>query len=172
MKLRVTQGEFLFTLSIAAYVIVLLILSFGYAVESRLFPLLVLVPTMVFLALRFISMTNPRLSRILEPEAGMIDIEKIQRLAQTADERKVMANRREEFKVILWTISLVALVYLLGILPAIALFVFLFVRFYGRKKVVASVVYTLATWIFVYIIFVAVLQARLYTGILDLTFFD
>ena len=172
MKPGVSKGEYVFTVCIAVYVLVLLVLSFGYSVKSRLFPLMVIVPTMVFLALRFISMASTRLSIILEPEVGMVDIEKVRRLAHTADERTVTANGRGEFKVILWTLSLVALVYFLGILPAIAVYVFLFVRFYARNKVLTSAVYTVATWIFVYIIFVAMLQTRLYTGIFDLTFFN
>jgi hypothetical protein len=74
--------------------------------------------------------------------------------------------------VILWVNGLVLLTYLFGILPAIALFVFFFVKFYGKKKIIASVIYTVVSWVFVYIIFVMVLQTRLYMGILGMAFFE
>ena len=171
MKSKVHKGELIFTACIAAYVIVLSVLCFRYAPESRLFPFLVIVPTILFLVLRFVSIANPKLAEILEPDTSMIDIEKVQRLAMAAEKKEVAEKNNSEIKVILWVISLVLLTYLFGILPAIALFVFFFVKFYGKKKIAVTLAYTVASWVFVYIIFVTILQTRLYMGIPG-AFFD
>ena len=172
MRLRIKKGELLFTSFIAAYVLALSVICFGYSAESRLFPFLVIIPTIVFLVLRFISIGNPELSKILEPETGLLDIEKIQRFAKKKEKHELRENGRKELVMILWVVGLLLLTFLLGIMPAIALFVFLFVKFYGRKKIATSVAYTAVTWIFVYVIFVVVLQARLYGGILGISIFE
>ena len=172
MKPRLFGGELIFTLCIASYIVILVVLSFGYTPESRLFPRLVLVPTILFLVLRLISMINPKLSRILEPESGVIDTDTVQRLAKVTRELDSKEKDNREFKVISWIIGLVILVYLFGILPATALFVFLFVKIYGARNFLTSAAFTIATWIFVYFIFVMVLQVRLYTGVLKIAFLD
>ena len=61
------------------------------------------------------------------------------------------------------------MIYVLGLLVAIGLFVFLFVKIYGGKKVMTSAALTIATWLFIYVIFVVILHARLYTGILRIS---
>jgi hypothetical protein len=166
MQPKVPKGEVFFTACIAVYVLVLTFFCFGYTAESRLFPFLVIIPTIIFLVLRFLSIMNPKLSGVLEPDASMIDLEKVQQFAKTVDKQGTAVKKSSEMIVILWVISLVLLTYLFGILPAIALFIFFFVMLYGKKKIVVSVAYTVASWIFIYIIFVVVLQARLYNGIL------
>ncbi len=88
-----------------------------------------------------------------------------------AGKKEVAGTNNSEIKVILWVISLVLLTYLFGILPAIALFVFFFVKFFGKKKIAVTLAYTVASWVFVYIIFVMILQTRLYMGIPG-AFFD
>jgi hypothetical protein len=172
MKSKVQKGELIFTGCVAVYVLILTVLCFGYSAESRLFPFLVIVPTILFLVLRFLSILNPKLSGLLEPDASMIDLEKVQRFARTADKHELAGESSREIKVILWILGLVLLTYLLGMLPGIALFVFFFVKFYGKKKIIASVAYTAVSWIFVYILFVVILQARLYTGILGTVFLE
>lgn len=174
---RIYKGELLFTICIAAYVTTLLVLCFGYSAESRLFPVLVIVPTMILIILRFVSIGNPRLSKVLEPDSGMIDTEEIRRLKamnenSMAEKSEMTAKASTEVKVILWVVSLVLLTFLFGILPAIALFVFLFVKFYGKKSMVISLVFTATTWICVYVIFVVVLQTRLYQSMLGMLFFE
>jgi len=172
MKFEIKKGELLFTTLIAVYVLTLAVLCFSYTAESRLFPLLVIVPTIVLLALRFVSIGNPELSKILEPEAGLLDIEKVQRFASKEEKHENRENGWQEFAVILWVVGLLLLTFLVGIMPAIAVFIFFFVKFHGKRKIVTAAVYTAVTWIFVYVIFVVVLQTRLYGGILGLSAFD
>jgi len=172
MRLRIKKGELLFTSFIALYVLTLSVLCFGYSAESRLFPFLVIIPTIIFLILRFISIGNPELSKILEPETGLLDIEKVQRLTKAEEKQETRKNGVKEFVVILWVIGLLLLTFLVGIMPAIALFVFLFVKFYGKRKTATSVAYMAAAWIFVYILFVVVLQVRLYGGVLGISIFE
>ena len=172
MLAKIYKGELLFTICIAAYVVVLLVLCFGYSVETRLFPVMVIVPTMILIVLRFVSIASPKLSKVLEPDSGMIDMEKIQRLAKVTEISEVTAEGYPEAKVISWIVGLVLLTFLFGILPAIAVFVFLFVKFYGKRKIFTAVVFTVATWIFVYVIFVLVLQTRLYLGVLGMPVFE
>jgi len=172
MRLRIKKGELLFTSLIAAYVLMLSVLCFGYSAESRLFPLLVIVPTILFLVLRFISIGNPELSKILEPETGLLDIEKVQRFAKAEAKEEKKQNGFRELVVVIWVIGLLLLTFLVGIMPAIALFVFLFVKFYGQRKMATAVAYTAATWIFVYLLFIVVLQARLYGGVLGISIFE
>jgi uncharacterized membrane protein len=66
MKSKVQKGELIFTACVAVYVLILTVLCFGYTAESRLFPFLVIIPTIIFLVLRFLSIMNPKLSGLLE----------------------------------------------------------------------------------------------------------
>ena len=172
MRLRIKKGELLFTALIAVYVLTLSVLCLDYSAESRLFPLLVIIPSIIFLVLRFISIVNPELSKILEPETGLLDLERVQRFAKTEGKQGTRESGIKELVVVLWVIGLLLLTFLVGIMPAIALFVFLFVKFYGQRKITTAAAYTAATWIFVYILFVVVLQARLYGGMLGISIFE
>ena len=92
MKSKVQKGELIFTACVAAYVLILAVLCFGYSADSRLFPFLVIIPTIIFLVHRFLSIINPKLSGLLEPDASMIDLEKVQQFAKTVDKTGKMTT--------------------------------------------------------------------------------
>jgi len=170
MRLRASVGELIFTLCLLVCVLILAVFSFSYRPESRLFPNLIIVPLIVFLVLRVVSMIIPKLSKRIEPESGVFDVDKLRRSTETTRELNPKERARREFRVISWIMSLIPLVYVLGILPALAIFVFLFITIYGGKNFLTSAALTIATWVSIYFLFVIGLKVHLYPGILRIPF--
>jgi len=172
MRLKASSGELIFTLCILVYVIILTILSFSYSPAARVFPTLVLFPTIVFIVLRLVSMANPKFSEKIEPDFEMFGMESLQEYTDVNQELNLKERTEREFKAVLWIISLIGWVYILGILPAVIVFVFLFTKIYGRKSFFTSVVLTAATWAFIYFLFVMVLRVRFYIGFVKIPFLE
>ena len=73
---------------------------------------------------------------------------------------------KEQLKAFIWPIAFVVLSYLLGYLYAVVLFVPLFLKVQARESWTVTILMTVGTWLFVYVLFVAFLDLRLYEGIL------
>ena len=66
--------------------------------------------------------------------------------------------------------ALLVLMYVFGILPAILLYVFGYYVFITKLKWHISALYSVGTALFVYVIFVFILNVRLYGGLIDFVF--
>ena len=67
---------------------------------------------------------------------------------------------------VLWMVGCVAAMLLIGILPAVPAFVFLYMIFNGRRPLVEGLVVAAAVFAFVYIVFEVLLDYELYRGAL------
>ena len=168
MKPAVSRGELTFTLCIFVYVIILTFLSFTYTKGARIFPQMVIFPTLLFIILRLLSMKNPTLAGIVEPDSE--EHEKIKPQRRAFREYQPQEYVKREFQVICWLAGLITAVYLVGIMPAVVLFVFLFVKLYGEKKMVATSAFTILFLAFIYVLFIVILKVKLYTGILKVPY--
>lgn len=135
----------------------LTVLSFGFSTGSRMLPLVsggfatALLLFLVFLSLR------PRLAdwyAKLEKQA-LMDMAPL-----TREEKK------RELSVFAWFLGGVLLVYLLGFIVAIPLFLFLFLRFSARESWTICLALPAAVIAVVYMAFVYILMIPLEAGIL------
>ncbi len=164
MRRATTLSELIFTLCILGYVLILAGLSFSYKLDSRVFPQIIMATTIFFLILRLVSIFNPGLGRMLEPEAYVPDKSGVRPKAVKENTKRDMWLR--ELGAVLSVSLLMAAVFLLGMFPALVLFLFFFLKLYGRKKWATSIVFTLSVSALLYLLFVVVLKTRLDPGIL------
>lgn len=71
-----------------------------------------------------------------------------------------------EFKGVLWLCTFLAAIYALGFLAAIILYMFVFLRLSAARRVRECLLITGGAALFVYLVFVKLLEYKLYAGIL------
>lgn len=147
------------------YTLALVWQAVGYSDAARLFPLIVGVPLVGMLVvnlllLAFQDRVDLRLVGFFDA-VGDID-------AVSAEAEVDQAERYwREFSMVGWVAGLVGLTWLVGNLAAVAGFVFAFVAVYERSLARALLV-SAVTFGFIYLLFVVVLDAALYRGIIPL----
>ena len=109
MKLTGLRGELIFTLCIFVYVIILTFLSFTYPKSARIFPQMVIFPTLFFIILRLLSMKSPTLANIIEPDSEERETEKPKDMPFR--EYRPQQYVKREFQVICWLAGWQATVY-------------------------------------------------------------
>ena len=171
----------IFTLLIFIIIGVFTGLAFTYVPESRFAPLVIGIPTLGLVIFQLLVDFSPGLTRRMEAfrQSDLFGIEekmKDERLELKAEwtegeqtEREKGAETyslKEQLKAFIWPIAFVVLSYLLGYLYAVVLFVPLFLKVQARESWTVTILMTVGTWLFVYVLFVAFLDLRLYEGIL------
>lgn len=119
--------ELLFSILLVALVLVFLVLGFGYPSQSRTFPLLVTVPLALGLAVRAIM-------------AARVPV---------GAPASATASGRESFLTTGWMIGLILIIWLVGLVPAMFVIPFIYMRFYcgepWRPTLVVSTILLVAT---------------------------
>ncbi len=153
-----------FTLLVLLMVLLLVILSLFYPYRAGLAPLAIGIPTAVFLLIQFLSDWFPRLKnrfRVIE-DTSLRTME----IPLASEGISPISLRRREFALLLWLSGLLLLFSLLGILLAVPLFAFAYLRFWSGSHWWLVISYSLGTWLAVYLLLVKLLDAQLPTGIL------
>lgn len=155
----------LFFATLLAYTLALLHQALSYSPAARLFPLIVGVPLALLIA-AYILLVLLR-DRIDLRAVGLF--EGVGAVDAVSTERAVdrAARFRRESGMILWVVALVLLTWLFGNLLAVAVFVFAFIYVYEGDPVRALVA-SAATSGFIYLLFVLVLGAPLWRGVVPL----
>lgn len=151
--------------TLLVYTLALVSQAVGYSADVRLFPLIVGVPLSVMLAVKILLLV---LGDRLDLNVGKI-------LDDVADVDAVAADRvtdkavqyRHELSMTLWIGALTVLIYLFGNLTAVPIFIFAFVLVYERDVVRAAVVAGV-TVVFIYLLFIQLLEAPLWRGVLSI----
>lgn len=177
-KASVTEGVFdvlaekdtkywpiLFYGILLAYVVRVVYESLGFSDKARLFPLIVGSLLLVMLTLKISLLLlperyTPQITGIFDPITTEFEG------AATTDVDK-STRYRKEFAMILWLVALFPIIWIFGFLKSLTLFVFLFVYVYERDFVRALFVTALSA-VLVYALFVELLNAQLYRGIVRL----
>lgn len=155
----------LFYSVLLVYTLALVTQALGYSEAARLFPLIVGVPLSVMIAAYVVL-------RLLEDRVdvhvvGFFDSVSPIDEASLVEELPPPERYRREFTMVLWVLALVLLTWLVGNLVAVVAFVLAFVYVYERSLpraiLVAGLVFT-----FIYLLFVQVLGATLWRGIIPL----
>lgn len=150
-----------FFLGVGAYVLMQVVTAAGYRPDVRLFPLVIGIPLLGLIAAKLVMLLlgdrfGFRMTDLFENVTQM-EFDEIEDLPDAV-------RYRREFEMVVWTAALLLLVWLVGIMPAIAVFIFTFIYFYERS-LPRAVLATVLTYAFVYVLFIVVLDAVLYRGI-------
>jgi len=142
------------------------ILTLDYPGESQRFPFLFLFAAMLMLILKLLAPISSKLTKIVRVE-GMFNLSSFTAdLPQKKTESiKKNPNWTREIQSFAWVVIFLALVYLVGILYAIPLFLFAFLKMMGKRKAIETLVVTFGVTGFVYFLFVRILHIEFYKGI-------
>lgn len=140
--------DLLFSALLLAMVLVFLVLAFGYSSESRTFPVLVTVPLALGLAVQVVRSARVPLG-----------------VPETTDD-----SRRDPIVSAAWMIGLILIVWLVGMVPAMFVIPFIYMRFYcgesWRPTLVVSTILLVMTVGFMRWLHIPELQGVLF-GLLD-----
>jgi len=152
-----TRGAF--TVALLLLVGVLVEQSFQLTPASRVAPLWVLLPTAALLLVQLFVDFNPRPGvprPILESAlaASRRSSEPSDSAGSTTDApSRGEARRKRELRLLAWVTWLIGLVYLLGILPSTALFLFPYLRFESRLGWTTSAILAALTTGVIHLVF-------------------
>lgn len=167
-RLAAIEGRYLaitFFGVLLVYTLALVTQAVGYSEAARLFPLIVGIPLVVMLIANILLLALEE--RIDLRLVGFFDaMSEIDAVSAEAEVDQAERYRRE-FSMVLWIGALISLSWLFGNLVAVAVFVFAFVYAYERAPLRALFV-TVLTFGFIYLLFVQVLGAILWRGVIPL----
>ena len=154
-----------FFLALLGYTLALLLEARGYPADPRLFPMIVGVPLVLLLVIKILLLLLQDRFELqsvdLFEDLGVLDV------GSTADEGERADRYRREVSMIFWIGALGVLIYLIGNLLAIPVFIFTFILAYERDVIRAALV-SVVTFGFVYLLFVEILGASLWKGVTGL----
>lgn len=156
-----------FTLAVFVLVLVFLVLSLDYQPRARLVPLIIAVPTLLLTLLQLLIDMVPAVGRRFSflQEYDLFGIE-TGRAAEPSEKTGPTSNVfRRELHFASWLLLLMALIYFLGYLVAIPLFLVLFLRLRSSESWTITLSITAVTWAFVYVVFIVVMGAPLHEGV-------
>lgn len=151
-KPRALGGDFVFALALLVVASAYLAIASTYAPALRAVPAAVASVVVVLLLLDLLSRTSTRLGRSLE------------RINPPSERAPYPLARQLE--AMLWIAGLAAGLVLLGVLVAIPLFVFAFLRFRGQRAIITSAFGAGCAAAFIWLLFSVLLRLPLYPGIL------
>lgn len=149
---------------IFAYVALMVLEALDYASAPRLFPLVVGVPLLLLIVLQVVLLLfQERLG--IESVDLFESIQQLEGVAEEDDEETAAERPRREFEMIILSLLSFVLIWLLGHVAALLAFVFGFIYLYERD-LRRALIATALTFGFVYLLFVSILNASLYEGVL------
>jgi len=138
--------------------------AFDFDVEARMMPLIVGVPTLALGTVVLIMEIASQWIGKPKHSEGAMDGSRLGK-DLNAQERRAMARR--ETSLVLWLIGIVVLIWLIGLLWSIPVFLVLFLWLQAREPWRLIVSISLGTWAVVYLLFVHILNMELYRGLIQ-----
>ena len=149
--------EKIFTLLVLIITILMVIVSFQYSGGSRMLPLLSGIFTSLLMGFLVIMTFFPSIaSRYQKFEMKSILSEKLLSVSE----------KKREFSVVAWFTGCTVLIYLLGFMIGIPLFLFLFLKIWAKESWPLSVVLAVVVPAIIYFTFVYLLNVPLHRGLL------
>jgi len=151
--MRMDEGK-IFALIIAMLLVIVIILSLGYVPKARVVPLAVALPTLA-LALYQI---------LLEFDVLGQKKKDFNDSAKAAE--KMETNLKSYRMIFTWILLFIVMLFLIGFFPAIAVFMFLYLKLQGKESWLVSICMPGAALVVVYLAFVFGLHIDFYGGLL------
>lgn len=166
------SGRLLLSLGLMLTFLVLIIIALGYNPLARLLPLVVAIPIFILSVVQFLLDLREALGEGRAKTAkGAKEPSATEQFPEGQSKEKGKRKltpqeaRRGELLAVGWIFGFFALIILVGFQIAIALFVFLFTRLYGREGWQTCIGLAAVCWIIVYVVFVVMLKSNLYPGV-------
>ena len=157
----------LFTFGVFVAVLAFLVVSLNYQPRARLVPIIIAVPTLLLTLFQLLIDMIPAVARRFSffQEYDLFGID-AGRAAEPAEESRPAGNVfRRELNFASWLLLLMALIYFLGYLVTIPLFLILFLRLRSSESWRMTLSITAVTWAFVYVVFIVIMGAPLHEGV-------
>lgn len=157
----------LFTLAVFLLVLGFLVLSLDYRPRARLVPLIIAGPTLALTLLQLLIDMVPAVARRFSflQEYDLFGIDAGRAADPSAETGSSNAVYRRELNFASWLLLLMALIYFLGYLVAVPLFLVLFLRLRSSESWGLTLSITAVTWAFVYTVFIMIMGAPLHEGV-------
>jgi hypothetical protein len=164
------EEKALFTLLLFAFVALLSSLTLGLGRVARLVPIVVVIPTLLLLVIQLMIDLLPQLAKkysiIERQDVFRVEPLREKSLSGLSDERQEedVSRRNRELKALLWLLVMFGLIYLLGFLIALPLYVFLYLKQQSGEGWMISITTAAGIFALLYGVFVFAIGTGLYEG--------
>lgn len=149
--------------------LIFVIIASSYDRQTRMFPLIIGVPGLILCVILFSSYYIPAVNKRLTTIKQKEFFKAHDKEEQEDDEKKKKEFKNtflKELNITIWIIGFLITVYMLGFMTTIPLFTFLFLKFREKENLIISILFSTSSWVVIYIMFIVILKAQLYGGIL------
>lgn len=162
---RINERQ-IFVLALLAFAAVMIYATVGLSEVARLVPLAVLVPTLVLLVIQLCLDLAPDFvqKHSAIERKDVFGIEKMRLKAGENAANAAASRGRRELSVFLWIAFLPILMFLLGSLIALPLYLLVYLKVRSKERWLLSISLAVGMFGFLYGAFVAVLHLRLHEG--------
>jgi len=169
------KGSTIFAIIMLAVLLMFFSLTFTYSYEARIVPLIICIFALGLMCLQFLVEVIPQLSKKMgvfgQEEKEVLGTKQFIRKVEVESktEKETVSNKTVkmgEIQSFLWLLAFVCLIFLVGYLIAVPVFLFLFFKLVTSRRWVFSIVVTAVTWAVVYFSFIVLLKIPLYKGII------
>ena len=155
---------FYFTLLLLSFVVLVIVLSFGFPYRAKLFPLIVGFGSLPLILVDVLGKIFPNIAEKMEVLRGgqVFDTSKLEAggsiREDSVNEDEAQVDTRSLLKVFLWFSGCFVLFYFFGFLIAVVAFLFFFLKFFSSCRLITAVEITAAIGLTVWVIFTVVLK--------------
>ncbi|GAB6153811.1 hypothetical protein JCM17380_25610 [Desulfosporosinus burensis] len=162
MKMRI-NGAVVFNIFLVLVFAAVIIVSLGYSYRARLTPLVIGIPGLLVTVITL----------VFELRKSMIkqDPSAVDQSAAATEKSKNKEKVRKEIIAFSWLTGLFLLIYVVGFIIAIPIYLFLYLKIKSQEKLVFSGLFSLISWGALYGFFGLILHIPLYPGIIVDKFF-
>ena len=158
------RGALYFALGLFALTIVFIYLSYDYAPEVRLFPLMVGYTGLILCALDLISLTDTGFGRIIDSVFSGKAAEEAREETGKAPP-KFAPKLSRQLIAMAWMVGLTIGIYIVGFMAVVPVYVFSSMLFQGKKSVKQCAYGAISATVFIWVMFELLLKYELYRGI-------
>lgn len=166
--MKTKKAEIIFSLFLLLMFLTSVIIAISYDRQTRMFPLIIGVPGLILCVILFSSYYIPAVSKRLTTIKQKEFFKAQDKEEQEDDEKKKKEFKKvslKELNITIWIIGLLIIIYILGFMITIPLFIFLFLKFREKENLIISILFSVSSWVVIYIMFILILKAQLYGGI-------
>lgn len=153
------RGALYFALGLFALTVFFIYLSYDYAPNVRLFPLMVGYTGLILCALDLIGLTDTALGRIINTVFSGTAA------GETGKVAKFTPKLSRQLIAMAWMVGLVIGIYIVGFMVMVPVYVFSSMHFQGKKSVKKCAYGAVSTIVFVWVMFEFLLKYELYRGV-------
>lgn len=150
-----------------------LVAAQSFSADGRLFAVVIGSATFFLIALLLLSQVSSRVKGLMDRFGGdvMTMGSEVGDMVSGGDDIDKQTARTRVLRISVWILFAVLLVWLVGFIPSILLFLLVFYLLETNLGPTRSVVYAVVIWIAILIVFVELLNTRFYSGVFDVMSF-